>query len=355
MADAKITELTANSTPISTDLSVMVDDPGGVPLTQKIVLSDLMALFANPVSDDGNSLGVPGSEWSDLYLAEGGMVSWANEDVSLAQVGNKVTLAGADLISPNYVLATGGGLRTAKLAANTALLQAYDVDGGAYTTFATLTANNTPTFDLADTVTKASNYIYRGGGTDVLLADGGTGASLADPNDDRMFMWDDSAGATVLFDNDATITIGAATWGVTAASDTQAGAIELAIQSEMETGTDVVRAVVPGRQHYHPSAAKCWVECGVAADVTVAYNVPSTADGGAGITTVTIGNDFSSANWACVVGAQGGGTTVTLAKACSVYTQAAGTVILSTYDFSATPVLEDPVHFYMAGFGDTNV
>lgn len=36
---------------------------------------------------------------------------------------------------------------------------------------------------------------YRAGGTDVALADGGTGASLVDPNADRIMFWDDSAGA----------------------------------------------------------------------------------------------------------------------------------------------------------------
>lgn len=39
------------------------------------------------------------------------------------------------------------------------------------------------------------NVIYRAGGTDVALADGGTGASLTDPNADRIMFWDDSAGA----------------------------------------------------------------------------------------------------------------------------------------------------------------
>lgn len=36
---------------------------------------------------------------------------------------------------------------------------------------------------------------YSPGGTDVALADGGTGASLTDPNADRIMFWDDSAGA----------------------------------------------------------------------------------------------------------------------------------------------------------------
>ena len=49
MADLKISELTENTAPISTDLSVMVDDPGASPLTQKITLGTLAAsnLFNN--------------------------------------------------------------------------------------------------------------------------------------------------------------------------------------------------------------------------------------------------------------------------------------------------------------------
>jgi hypothetical protein len=38
MADAKISSLTANTTPLETDLLVMVDDPSGTPLTQKMTM-----------------------------------------------------------------------------------------------------------------------------------------------------------------------------------------------------------------------------------------------------------------------------------------------------------------------------
>jgi len=73
--------------------------------------------------------------------------------------------------------AAGGRIGTATGAGNTLLIQAYDVDGAAYTTFATLTANNTPTMDLDTDVTINSAYIYRAGGTDIPVTDGGTGAS----------------------------------------------------------------------------------------------------------------------------------------------------------------------------------
>lgn len=45
----------------------------------------------------------------------------------------------------------------------------------------------------------AASAIYRSGGTDVALGDGGTGQSLVDPNDDRGLFWDDSAAAVAFF------------------------------------------------------------------------------------------------------------------------------------------------------------
>lgn len=77
----------------------------------------------------------------------------------------------------SFTPATGSGIRTATSAGNTLLLQAYDVDGTAYTTFGTLTANNTPTFDLSSAVTIGGALPYVAGGTDVAVADGGTGLS----------------------------------------------------------------------------------------------------------------------------------------------------------------------------------
>jgi hypothetical protein len=107
----------------------------------------------------------------------------------------------------SLTVAAGGALRTGVTDTNTLLLQAYDVDGAAYTTFATLTAGNTPTMDLATGVTIGAAYIYRVGGTDVSLADGGTGASLSDPGADRIMFWDDSAGVVTWLAVDSTLDI----------------------------------------------------------------------------------------------------------------------------------------------------
>ncbi len=89
------------------------------------------------------------------------------------QGGTGITISDAGAMTfPN-----AGTIQTGTTAANTLLLRAYDVDGAAYTTFGTLIANDTPTFDLSDSVTKSGGYIYRAGGTDVAVADGGTNIS----------------------------------------------------------------------------------------------------------------------------------------------------------------------------------
>lgn len=64
-----------------------------------------------------------------------------------------------------------------------------------------------------------SGTAYVAGGTDVALADGGTGASLSDPGADRIMFWDDSAGAVTWLTAGTNITITgttiSATGGVT--------------------------------------------------------------------------------------------------------------------------------------------
>jgi hypothetical protein len=74
--------------------------------------------------------------------------------------------------------ANGCELRTGVTAADTLILAAYDVGTTSYTPFVTLAAHATdPTCDLAAGVTIGGAYIYRASGTDVAVADGGTGAS----------------------------------------------------------------------------------------------------------------------------------------------------------------------------------
>jgi len=50
-----------------------------------------------PDANDGAYIGQAGTAFSDLFLAEGGVINWDSGDATLTQAGDVVTLAGADL------------------------------------------------------------------------------------------------------------------------------------------------------------------------------------------------------------------------------------------------------------------
>ena len=74
-------------------------------------------------------------------------------------------------------------------------------------------ADTTSVHGIANT---ANLYVV--GGTDVALADGGTGASLTDPNADRILFWDDSAGAVAFLEASTGLLISGTTLTATASA-----------------------------------------------------------------------------------------------------------------------------------------
>lgn len=60
-----------------------------------------------PDANDGAYLGTSSLGFSDLFLAEGGVINWDNGDATLTQSGDTLTLAGADLIVPDEVYGVG--------------------------------------------------------------------------------------------------------------------------------------------------------------------------------------------------------------------------------------------------------
>lgn len=131
------------------------------------------------------------------------------------------------------------------------------------------------------------------------------------------------------------------------ATDSAEGLIEIAVQSEMETGTDTVRAVSPGRQHFHQSAAKFWVKfAGASGTIATSYNVTSVSRGATGTYTVTIANDFSSGDYAVVAMAHSSGASIFNIAA---QTLNAGSVLIRTHSGG---VDADPTSVMVVGFGD---
>lgn len=141
---------------------------------------------------------------------------------------------------------------------------------------------------------------------------------------------------------------------VSAASDSAVGSIQIAVQSDQETATSTTKAVTPGRQQYHPSAAKAWVKFHgtTTTAIDASYNITGLTDNGTGDTTITIATDFSSAHYAvcgsCEAEGVGAG-----ARVLDIYTasQAAGTIRVRTLQASSG-TLADLNGVHVAMFGD---
>ena len=127
-----------------------------------------------------------------------------------------------------------------------------------------------------------------------------------------------------------------------------------ATQANQETATSTTTYVSPGRQQYHPSAAKAWClfdGTGTPAVTGTPYNVSSITDNGTGDHTVSWTTAFSSANYAVV--AMNNGWTGFHAPVTTIRALATGSVRLySLSEVSSTATAQDFSAICVAAFGD---
>lgn len=64
-------------------------------LTSPVINTGTIGTSLVPTTNDGAALGNTTNQFSDLFLAEGGVINWDNGDATLTQAGNLITLAGA--------------------------------------------------------------------------------------------------------------------------------------------------------------------------------------------------------------------------------------------------------------------
>jgi len=125
----------------------------------------------NPDANDGAVLGAAGTAWSDLFLAEGGVINWDSSDATLTQVANMVTLAGADLTVPNITVSTAITIGATAITSTAAELNILD---GVTSTAAEL---NLVDGSVAGTIVNSKAVIYSAAGdiaaTSITLGEGG--------------------------------------------------------------------------------------------------------------------------------------------------------------------------------------
>ena len=158
-------------------------------------------------------------------------------------------------------------------------------------------------------------------------------------------------GSDLTADRTLTITTGDANRALTLSGDatingTNTGDQSAATQAEQETGSSTSVFVSPGRQQYHASACKGWVNCGVSANITASYNVSGVTDAGAGVVWVSWATDFSSGNHATVATVD---TSSNLFANTNVLQ--AGIDVIESRN-SGSGALTDPTLYSIVAFGD---
>jgi len=141
------------------------------------------------------------------------------------------------------------------------------------------------------------------------------------------------------------------------AAFTQANTVPLAAsQADQETATSTTTYVSPGRQHFHPSAAKFWAHFGVTGNLLAGYNVTSITDNGPGVATVVIATDFSTGDYCVGVSIENLDATIDSIADGQISMianglQAAGSVQVLCKNDDGTAAA-DPTTWNVWGFGD---
>jgi hypothetical protein len=332
----------------------------------------------SPATNNTQALGTTALQWADLFLASGGVINFDNGDVTITEGTNTLAFAGASSgYSYDAALLPSTNDAAALGVSGTAWADLFLASGGVinfnagnYTlthSAGVLTANGALSIGTGNALTAGT--IELGAATDTTLSRGAAGFIAVEGN--RVPSPASQASGDILYRGTTEwerLAKGTASQVLTMNSGatapewaTAASGFTAASQAEQEAASSTTVGVTPGRQQFHPSAAKCWAYVTYAAGVPTlasSYNITSVTDSGVGHLTITIATDFSSSSWSPSVsyagGLIGGQLQVTSPGEIQYGSIAAGSIAIGIHEPS-TGSAGDPVDansISFQGYGD---
>lgn len=310
-----------------------------------------------PSANDGAALGSGTVAWADLFLASGAVVNFNNGDVTLTHSADALAFAGA---ASGYSFDAAVSISNA---AAGALLNVTSTDAGATAGPLINLLRNSASPAAADIVGGVSlTGKDSGGNTETYVRLQGVIDDPTNASEDGRL----SIGTIVAGTLADRVHVGAGiyTEGVTG-GDKGAGSLNVdsfyignsqiaapADQTAMEAAASTTAPVTPAVQHNHPGHPKCWAwvsQSGGTPTLSTSYNITSITDTATGRLTITIGTDFSSANWAPLFSPVDGSRDDLFGV---VFSKAAGSVVLACYDTDDGTALDPSTGWSFVGFGD---
>lgn len=139
-------------------------------LTSPAINTGTIGTSLVPTSNDGAPLGDTTHQFSDLFLAEGGVIDWDNGDMTITQVGDVMTIAGGNVFNNNFV---SGYTTTVTAAANTTLTVA-----STQSQFFTGSTTQTLTLPVASTLTVGHSYYVNNASTGLVTVNTSAGNGI---------------------------------------------------------------------------------------------------------------------------------------------------------------------------------
>lgn len=124
--------------------------------------------------------------------------------------------------------------------------------------------------------------------------------------------------------------------------DGSLGGLVPATQAQQESGSAITNPVTPGRQHFHPSAAKAWINFNGSGTPAArdSYNVSSITDNGVGDYTLNFSTSFSGANYGFAASCGSATSTNVQVAFQGSAAPTASAFRVRTYDLSATAFVD---------------